>query len=84
MLFVLVICKSVHDKLTDLLETELADVAAVSRGRRAVSAEEISLKASVAGPPPAWSYTCLSNSIDVLVLPLPLSPLQSKNTSTRS
>ena len=48
----------------------------VSNGLSAVSAADMSLKASVSAPPAAKSYKCLSNSILHRVLPLPISPLE--------
>ena len=50
----------------------------VSNGLSAVSAADMSLKASVSAPPAAKSYKCLSNSILHRVLPLPISPLETK------
>lgn len=43
---------------------------------RTVKAAARCLKASVSGPPPATSKSCLSNSIEAYVLPEPLVPVE--------
>lgn len=43
---------------------------------RTVKAAARCLKASVSGPPPATSKSCLSNSIEAYVFPEPLVPVE--------
>lgn len=43
---------------------------------RTVKAAARCLKASVSGPPPATSKSCLSNSIEAYVFPEPLVPVK--------
>lgn len=61
--------------LTIRLDSEFEDVLADPSDRNTVNAAAKCLKASVSGPPPATSNSCLSSNIEAYVLPEPLTPL---------
>lgn len=57
-------------RLDSLFDTVLAD----PNERNTVNAAAKCLNASVSGPPPARSKSCLSNNMEVYVFPEPLTP----------
>lgn len=62
--------------LTILELSEFVAVFAEPKDLRTVKAAARCLKASVSGPPPATSKSCLSNSIEAYVFPEPLVPVE--------
>lgn len=66
-----------RSKLLTILElSEFVAVFAEPKDLRTVKAAARCLKASVSGPPPATSKSCLSNSIEAYVFPEPLVPVE--------
>lgn len=73
-----------REQLTILELSELLAVLAEPSDRRTVNAAARCLKASVSGPPPATSNSCLSRSIEAYVLPEPLVPVLQDNELPRT
>lgn len=67
--------------LTILELSEFVAVFAEPKDLRTVKAAARCLKASVSGPPPATSKSCLSNSIEVYVFPEPLVPVEENSVN---
>ena len=66
--------ESLVGKHTIRLDSELDAVLALPSERRTVNAAAKCLNASVSGPPPATSKSCLSKSMEAKVFPEPLVP----------
>lgn len=67
--------------LTILELSEFVAVFAEPKDLRTVKAAARCLKASVSGPPPATSKSCLSNSIEAYVFPEPLVPVEENSVN---
>lgn len=75
--FHLLLSHTFRSKLLTILElSEFVAVFAEPKDLRTVKAAARCLKASVSGPPPATSKSCLSNSIEAYVFPEPLVPVE--------